>query len=162
MLYCAWSTYPAHPKEDAMRYTFADCELDTQLYTLRRTGPLLQLRPKVFQVLLYLVEHRHQVVMKQALLEHVWPHQFISEATLENCIKDVRSVLGDTGRAQRLIRTLRGYGYRFVAVIEAHDAAQRDWTPDDESATARPAPSTPRPELEAAHDDDRETDARVE
>src|SRR5262245_42784540 len=143
-----------------MWYTFADCELDTQLYTLQRAGQLLQLRPKVFQVLLYLVEHRHQVVTKQALLEHVWPHQFISEATLENCIKDVRAVLGDTGRAQRLIRTLRGYGYRFVAAIEAHDAAPRDWAPDGEGATARPAPSTLRPEPEAAHDDSRETDAR--
>ena len=76
-----------------MRYTFADCELDTQLCTLRRAGQLLQLRPKVFRVLLYLVEHRYQLVTKQALLEHVWPHQFVSEATLENCLKEVRQAL---------------------------------------------------------------------
>jgi DNA-binding winged helix-turn-helix (wHTH) protein len=112
-----------------MQYTFADCTLDTQLYTLQRAGHCQQLRPKVFQVLLYLVKNRHRVVSKQELLEHVWPEHFISEATLENCLKEVRQVLGDSGRAQRLIQTLRGYGYRFVAAVEARAEAPLAETP---------------------------------
>ena len=56
-----------------MRYVFADCELDTQLYTLRRAEAVIALRPKVFQVLWYLLEHRDQVVSKHDLLEAVWP-----------------------------------------------------------------------------------------
>ena len=91
-----------------MRYTFADCELDTQLYTLRRLGHCLQLRPKVFQVLLYLVENRHRVVSKQEVLAHVWPEHFISDATLDNCLKEVRQALGNSGRDQRLIQIPAG------------------------------------------------------
>jgi DNA-binding winged helix-turn-helix (wHTH) protein/tetratricopeptide (TPR) repeat protein len=121
--------HTARPAEEAMRYTFADCELDTQLYTLRRSGHLLQLRPKVFQVLLYLVEHRHRVVPKQELLAHVWPGLFISDATLENCLKEVRQALGDSGRAQRLIHTLRGHGYRLIAAVETRAEASLEETP---------------------------------
>jgi DNA-binding winged helix-turn-helix (wHTH) protein len=120
-----------------MRYTFADCELDTQLYTLWRAGQPLPLRPKVFQVLRYLIEHRHRVVSKQELLAHVWPEHFISDATLENCIKEVRQVIGDSGRAQRLIHTLRGHGYRFAAAIASGDRAQPDREP---SSAALPEP----------------------
>lgn len=122
-----------------MRYIFADCELDTQLYTLRRSGHLLQLRPKVFQVLLYLVENRHRVVPKQEVLTHVWPEHFISDATLENCLKEVRQALGDSGRKQRLVQTLRGYGYRFIAAVETRAEASLDETP------AIPAVPTPLP-----------------
>jgi DNA-binding winged helix-turn-helix (wHTH) protein len=50
-----------------MRYLFADCVLDTQLYTLSRAGTPLPLRPKVFQVLCYLIEHRNHVVSKDEL-----------------------------------------------------------------------------------------------
>ena len=41
-----------------MRYVFADCVLDTQLYTLHRAGTAVRLRPKVFHVLHYLLEHQ--------------------------------------------------------------------------------------------------------
>lgn len=124
-----------------MLYTFADCELDTHLYTLRRSGNRLQLRPKVFHVLLYLVENRHRVVPKQELLEHVWPEHFISDATLENCIKDVRQVIGDSGRDQRLIHTLRGYGYRFAAAIASRAETHRDSaTESTELLAPLPAP----------------------
>ena len=101
-----------------MTYVFADCELDARLYTLRRAERVFHLRPKVFQVLLYLLDHSNRVVSKQELLEHAWPGQFISEATLEGCIKQVRQALGDSGRAQRVLQTLHGHGYRIVVPVE--------------------------------------------
>src|SRR5712691_13241322 len=97
-----------------MRYCFADCVLDTQLYTLARAGTTRLLRPKVFQVLQYLLAHRDQVVSREALCAQVWPAQFISETTLESCIKQVRQAIGDSGQAQQLIQTRRGYGYRLI------------------------------------------------
>ncbi|HEY7493264.1 MAG TPA: AAA family ATPase, partial [Candidatus Tectomicrobia bacterium] len=100
-----------------MRYVFAECVLDTQLYTLYREGKTLRLRPKVFHVLQYLLEHRDHVVSKDELCAQVWPGQFISDATLEGCITLARQAIGDSGRVQRLIQSRRGYGYRFIGTV---------------------------------------------
>src|SRR5262249_9497792 len=106
-----------------MRYVFADCLLDTQLYTLSRAGRVIRLRPKAFHVLRYLLEHRDHLVSKEEVCAHVWPAQFISDATIEGCIKRARQAIGDTGQAQQLIETRRGYGYRFVGAVEEQPAA---------------------------------------
>jgi TolB-like protein/DNA-binding winged helix-turn-helix (wHTH) protein/Flp pilus assembly protein TadD len=101
-----------------MIYRFGDCELDTSLYTLQRGGQSIRLRPKVFRLCLYLLEHRDRVVTRQELCAKVWPEQFISQATLEGVIRTVRQVVGDSGQAQGIIQTVHGYGYRFVAAVE--------------------------------------------
>jgi class 3 adenylate cyclase/DNA-binding winged helix-turn-helix (wHTH) protein/predicted ATPase len=100
-----------------MLYRFADCALDTQLYTLHRAGQSTRLPPKVFEVLCYLIAHRDRVVSKQELCEQVWEGLAISDATLESCLRAVRLTVGDSGQAQRIIQTQRGYGYRFVAEL---------------------------------------------
>src|SRR4249920_1346780 len=113
-----------------MRYRFADCLLDTQCYLLRRAGQSIRLRPKVFQVLTYLLTNRDRVIPKQELCEQVWSAQAVSDATIENCLKAIRHAIGDTGQAQRLIETRYGQGYRFVAAVtlspdgEAHRASE--------------------------------------
>ncbi|RPJ21181.1 MAG: hypothetical protein EHM35_18555, partial [Planctomycetaceae bacterium] len=101
-----------------MIYVFGDCELDTSLYTLQRAGQTNRLRPKVFRVCLYLLEHRERVVTREELCAQVWPGQFISQATLEGVIRTVRQVVGDSGQTQSIIQTLHGYGYRFIAHVE--------------------------------------------
>jgi DNA-binding winged helix-turn-helix (wHTH) protein len=102
----------------AMHYAFGDCVLDTQRYTLHQAGQPIRLRPKVFQVLVYLLTHRERVITKQELSDQVWKGQAISDATLERTLAAVRRALGDRGRAHRYIHTLYGYGYRFVAPVE--------------------------------------------
>lgn len=101
-----------------MIYVFAEYELDLRLYELRRAGTPLQLERKVFDVLTYVIQHRDRVVAKHELLEQVWPGQFISDATFDHCMMEARKAVGDSGRAQRVIKTIRGRGYRFVAAIE--------------------------------------------
>ncbi|MGH8056199.1 MAG: winged helix-turn-helix domain-containing protein, partial [Candidatus Entotheonellia bacterium] len=101
-----------------MLYVFGDCELDTCLYTLQRAGQTSRLRPKVFRVCLHLVEHRDRVVPRDELCAQVWPGQFISQATLEGVIRELRQAVGDNGQAQGIVQTLHGYGYRFVASVE--------------------------------------------
>jgi len=101
-----------------MNYIFVDCELDTCLYTMRRAGKTMRLRPKVFRVCLYLLEHRDRVVSREELCTQVWSGQFISQATLEGVIRGVRQAVGDSGQAQGIIQTLHRYGYRFVADVE--------------------------------------------
>jgi DNA-binding winged helix-turn-helix (wHTH) protein len=107
-----------------MVYTFNGCELNTALHTLRRADCTMQLSPKVFHVLLYLLEHRHRVVSKQELCEHVWSDQPVNDATLESTIRSARRATGDNGRTQRIIQTQRGYGYRCVARVESHPARE--------------------------------------
>jgi TolB-like protein/DNA-binding winged helix-turn-helix (wHTH) protein len=101
-----------------MTYVFGDCELDTCLYSLRRAGQTIRLRPKVFRVSLYLLEHRDRVVSREELCTQVWSGQFISQATLEGVIRAVRQAVGDSGQAQGIIQTRHRYGYRFVADVE--------------------------------------------
>jgi class 3 adenylate cyclase len=121
-----------------MLYTFGDCELDTDLYILRRAGQVVHLSPKVFQVLIYLLEHRDRVIAKDELCVQVWPEQFIADATLESALRAVRQAVGDSGHAQRVIQTRRGYGYRFVASVIKHIAQ----SPDAEARTASFPPYT--------------------
>ena len=58
------------------------------------------LRPKVFQVLHYLLRHRDRVISKQELREQVWPDQFVSDAALEGVLKAVRQAVGDSRRTR--------------------------------------------------------------
>jgi DNA-binding winged helix-turn-helix (wHTH) protein/tetratricopeptide (TPR) repeat protein len=107
-----------------VRYRFGEYMLDTQQYALWDQHAWTPLRPKIFAVLLYLIQQRDRVVSKAELLEHVWPEQWIGDGSLNACLMAVRKVLGDTGQTQRYIQTLRGHGYRFVARVHAdHEAA---------------------------------------
>ncbi|MCZ6874845.1 MAG: AAA family ATPase [bacterium] len=101
-----------------MIYVFEDYKLDTNLFELRQAGQLCKLEPQVFNVLAYLIQHRDRVITKQELLENLWPNQFISEVTLNHRLMTARKAIGDSGRAQRCIKTLHGRGYRFIAVVQ--------------------------------------------
>lgn len=101
-----------------MRYQFADNVLDTTRYELSSGGDPIHVEPQVFDVLAYLVEHRDRVVAKTELLDAVWGHQFVTESALTTRIKQLRQAVGDTGRDQRVVQTVHGRGYRFVASVE--------------------------------------------
>ena len=98
-------------------YRFGPFELDVPRFELRRDGEALQVARLVFEVLRYLIEHRDRVVPKGELLDELWGHRFVSESTLTARIKNARSLLGDDGQAQRMIRTVVGRGYQFVGPL---------------------------------------------
>ncbi len=112
-------------------YAFTGCELDTDTYELRRDGNVVRVEPQVFDVLVHLIEHRDRVVAKEELLDEVWKTRFVTESTLTTRIKEVRRAVGDDGRLQRVVRTVHGRGYRFVA-----DVAQRGQSPPAGSVDA--------------------------
>lgn len=122
-----------------MIYAVGECEFDTSLYALRRAGRLIRLRPKVFQVLLYLLTHRERVITKDDLREAIWPGQFISDETLESTVSAVRQALGDSGRAQRCIQTLPGHGYRLVAPVTEYSKAPAE-PPEPPGGATAPIP----------------------
>ncbi len=104
-------------------FRFADCIIDTHTYSLSRNGESQRLSPKVFQVLHYLLIHRERVITKQELSEQIWPDLFVSDGTMETTISAVRRAVGDSGRAQRIIRTLPGHGYQFIESVEVEAAS---------------------------------------
>ena len=99
-------------------------ELDTLLFELRRRGQRVPLEPQAFDVLAYLVSHRDRVVPKDELMDAIWGGRYVTETAVTSRIKQARKALGDDGQAQRLIRTMHGRGYRFVAPVEPREPAE--------------------------------------
>lgn len=98
-----------------VRVTFADCVLDTDTRELSRQGKPVAIEPQVLRVLEYLVANRERTVTRDDLLVAIWNGPYVSDAALTSRIRSAREAVGDNGRDQRVIKTLRGIGYRFVA-----------------------------------------------
>src|SRR5690606_28405509 len=78
-----------------MIYAFADFELDTRRWELRRGGEAAHVETQVYAVLLNHRENRDRLVPKEELLDQVWGHRFVTPATLTSPIKALRRALGD-------------------------------------------------------------------
>ena len=102
-------------------YRFDDCQVDPRQFELRRGGELVHVEPQVFALLGYLIEHRDRVVAKTELLDVVWGGRFVSESALTSRVKMLRRAVGDDGNLQRVIATMYGIGYRFVAEVTELD-----------------------------------------
>ena len=55
-----------------MGYTFGDLEVDEDAYLVRRNGNIVEVQPLVFDLIVYLIRHRHRAVSKCELLRQVW------------------------------------------------------------------------------------------
>lgn len=104
-----------------MQFYFADHVLDAARRELRRRGEAVTLEPQVFDVLVHLLRNRERVVSKDELLDAVWGGRIVSESTLTSRINAARKAIGDSGDAQRLIRTLPRKGLRFVGEVTEAD-----------------------------------------
>ncbi len=116
-----------------MIYRFGEYSLDEERYQLRWRGDELELEPKVFEVLCYLLRERGRVVPKSELLEQLWPDQIVGEWSLTRCISVARKAVQDSPTNQRVIQTLYGRGYRFVAELSEEPE------PDPKTGTSPPA-----------------------
>ncbi|WP_431920247.1 alpha/beta fold hydrolase [Amycolatopsis tucumanensis] len=103
--------------EGAVVYEFEDCEVDPQRFELRRRGEPVHVEPQVFALLTHLIRHRDRVVGKTELLDSVWGYRHVSESALTSRVKALRRAIGDSGERQRIVATVHGVGYRFVADV---------------------------------------------
>ena len=110
-----------------MQFRFAEYVLDVARRELRRSGEPITLEPQVFDLLVHLIRNRDRVVTKDDLLEAVWGGRIVSESTLTSRINAARKAVGDSGEAQRLIRTSPRKGIRFIG--EVIDASPADPSP---------------------------------
>ena len=100
-----------------MHFRFGKYALDIDRRELRRDVDLVAIEPQVFDLLVYLIEHRGRVVSKDDLIEAVWGGRIVSDSTLTSRINAARRAIGDDGQEQRLIRTLQRKGVRFVGDV---------------------------------------------
>lgn len=106
-----------------MIYQFDAFTLDAKQFTLGHAGTPVHVEPKIFDLILYLVEHAGKVIGRDTLVEEVWNGRFISDTTLSSAIKMARKALGDSGEKQQMIRTVRGRGFEFVATVDLVEEA---------------------------------------
>ncbi|MCC5950819.1 MAG: winged helix-turn-helix domain-containing protein [Acidimicrobiia bacterium] len=117
------------------RLRFGSARLDLGARQLVVEGRPVDLEPRTFDVLAYLVVHRNRAVPKGELLDALWGDQFVGDSALSSQVKLARAALGDDGRSQTHIRTVHRVGYRFVADVEAVAPSAFDGEPNvDEAA----------------------------
>lgn len=97
---------------------FDDFELDLETRSLSRAGQPIPLSPRTFDVLAYLAQHAQRLVTRDELLNALWPDSFVDESNLSQHIFLLRRALNESRENARIIRTLPGRGYEFVARIE--------------------------------------------
>ncbi|MFZ1816149.1 MAG: winged helix-turn-helix domain-containing protein [Rhizobiaceae bacterium] len=100
-----------------MRYEFENCEIDTAIGGLHRDGIEVPLEPQSYALLVLLIENRERLITKDELVEKIWNGRIVSDAAVSSCVKLARKAVGDDGTSQRIIRTLHGRGFRFIADV---------------------------------------------
>ena len=126
-----------------MILAFGDCEIDLERRELRRARHAVHVEPQVFDLLAYLTQNRDHVVSKDDLIASVWGGRIVSESTLTSRINAARKAIGDSGRNQKLIRTIPRRGLRFIGDVhmQAGDPAPAEI--QEPSRPALPLPDRP-------------------
>ena len=114
MLQPVWS----HAMPPNSTLIFASFRLDVADERLWRGPDPVRLTPKAFAVLRCLLERSGHLVTRDELFEVVWGTPYVTEAALAVCIREIRRALEDNAQQPRLIETVRGRGYRFLAEVE--------------------------------------------
>jgi len=102
-------------KKRLSRYSFADVELDFEAYKATKAGEALELSPREFELLRYLIERKGETVTRDQLLEDVWGYEsYPSTRTVDTHVAKLRAKIGDSGSEPRWILTIHGMGYKFI------------------------------------------------
>ncbi len=99
----------------SFNYEFGDFTLDIARGCVLKAGLEIKLRPKVYEILKYLVEHPGRLIGKQELMEAVWPDAFVTDDSLVQGTLELRRALDD--RSQQLLKTVPRRGYLFAAEV---------------------------------------------
>jgi DNA-binding winged helix-turn-helix (wHTH) protein/TolB-like protein/Tfp pilus assembly protein PilF len=106
-------------EQESNFYEFGRFRLDAGERVLHRDADLVPLTPKVFDILLALVERGGHIVEKDDLMKRVWPDTFVEEGNLTQNVSMLRKALGENPGSPQFIETVARRGYRFVAEVKA-------------------------------------------
>ena len=122
------------------RYRFGEFELDPASRELRRDGALLALPLKSLECLAYLVAHRERAVGRDELISAVWGRADVSDTVITQTMRRARKALDDAGNRQVIVRTVPGFGYRWVAAVEEVQGGPASTAAAVPAVEAPPAP----------------------
>jgi TolB-like protein/Tfp pilus assembly protein PilF len=103
--------------ESTMSYEFGPFRVDTRERQLIRNGQVVPLRPKVFDILLMLVQNSGHILSKDDVMKHVWSNVAVEEGNISRNISTLRNALGERPHEARYIETIPWRGYRFTANV---------------------------------------------
>src|ERR1700732_4697024 len=132
--------------------SFLSFQLDPENHSLWRGEERLQITPKAFDVLCYMVEKAGNLVTQDELLEALWPDTYVNPEVLRKYILEIRRVLGDRAQKPEFIETVTRRGYRVVAPVTDENAARAPnlATPDAMNVLIRPKTTLPGKEGNSA------------
>ena len=99
-------------------YEFGPFRVDADERRLLRDGEVVPLTPKVFDVLLVLVQNSGHILSKDEVMKLVWPHTAVEEGNIARNISTLRNALGESPREHQYIETIPWRGYRFAASVK--------------------------------------------
>lgn len=106
------SVLKRYNKEKKINYTFQELELNKTGHSVLIKGKPLKLRPKEYDLLLYLVENQGKALSRDQILQDVWNYEYNGyQRTIDSHIKKIRKKLGEK---RSFIQTVRNYGYKFT------------------------------------------------
>ena len=112
-----------------MVYRFGDFTLDPGTRQVLSHDAEVHLAPKAFDLLVLLVANRARAVSKEELQQRLWPSTFVEETNLATLIAEIRRTLRDSAANPRFVRTIYGFGYRFVGELIEEVGATRSEQP---------------------------------
>src|SRR5215471_7383688 len=120
-------------------YEFDEFRLDANRRLLLREGRPLTLTPRVFDTLLYFVQHANRLILKDELMRAIWADSFVEENNLSQNVSTLRRALGN----RCYILTVPGSGYRFATDIKTIDVREKQASPAPELRTIAVLPFKP-------------------
>jgi DNA-binding winged helix-turn-helix (wHTH) protein/tetratricopeptide (TPR) repeat protein len=121
---------------------FGRCEVHLPRREVRLDGSVQAIAPKVYELLIFLMRQRHRAVPKRELIDVLWQRAVISDSVLARSVMQARRAIGDDASQPVWIKTIHGFGYRFVGeVFESFADGDRRAVP---AAAAEPAPGRRR------------------
>jgi len=123
------------PVPPARILRFGDFELDVRAGELRKHGIRIRLQDQSFQILLMLLDHPGEVVLREEIRKRLWPNNTIVEFdhSINAAIKRLRNALGESAEEPGYIETLAKRGYRFAGQLDDEAPAQETESRDDNS-----------------------------
>lgn len=117
-----------------MAYRFEEFALDPDRRQLLLNGDEVHLPPKAFDLLTLLVVNRARALSKVELQQRLWPSTFVEETNLATLIAEIRRALHDSASDPKFVRTIYGFGYRFIgeligdaSVVRSAEPGTKPW-----------------------------------
>jgi DNA-binding winged helix-turn-helix (wHTH) protein/Flp pilus assembly protein TadD len=119
-----------------LQYRFGTFVVDAARYRVLRDDAVLELTPKLLDLLLHLLDHAGELVTKEQLLDALWPDANVTDNALAQAISELRDALSDDAGTPKFIKTVARRGYRFIAPVDRVEA------PPNQPAKAEAMPAT--------------------